>query len=77
MKRMMKVTLSAVLVTGVLFAFSSSSSYAAAPPSPEPETLQCKHSGTCCGTSCQGCCSGQCQTVTNGCGSTGTRCQGG
>jgi hypothetical protein len=69
-----KVVLSAMVAMGMLLALSTSSSYAAPQPR-EPETLTCKHSGTCCKTDCSDCCSKQCQSVTTGCGS-GTRCQG-
>jgi len=71
-----KVVLSAMVALGMLLALSTSSSYAAPHPR-EPDTLTCKHGGTCCDVHCTGCCSGQCQTVTGGCGSSGTRCQGG
>jgi hypothetical protein len=75
MKRIYKVSAFALVLGGVLVALSTSSSYAAPGPV-EPDGLQCKHGGACCDQHCTGCCSGQCQT-TSGCGSTGTRCQGG
>ena len=62
-----KTSLSAMVVTGILLALSSSStSLASQGPTPPPDTLSCKAAGACSNTSsnCGDCCSKSCVSNT-------------